>query len=98
MGSLSNRQAIAHRVSPLNYVRPGLPPVLTIHGDDDPTVPYDHAVRLHQALTEAGVPNQLVTIPGGKHGGFSRQELLRIHVSIREFLKKHGLSRSGGSS
>ena len=72
--------------------------MLTIHGDADSAVPYDHAVRLHRALTQSGVPNELVTIPGGKHGGFSRAELLRIHVSTREFLKKHGFSRQGGSA
>ena len=98
LGSQSNRHEIARRVSPLSYVRPGLPPVLTIHGDADSAVPYDHAVRLHRALTQSGVPNELVTIPGGKHGGFSREELLRIHGSTREFLKKHGFSRQGGSA
>ena len=95
LGSQSGRHEIARRVSPLSYVRPGLPPVLTIHGDDDSAVPYEHAVRLHKALTETGIPNQLVTIPGGKHGGFSREELLRIHVATREFLKKHGIGRQG---
>ena len=63
----------------------------------DRVVPYDHAVRLHRALDESGVPNQLVTIPGGKHGRFSRAELLRIHVATREFLKKHGFKRQGDS-
>ncbi len=98
LGSQGDRHEIAKRVSPLNYVRPGLPPVLTIHGDADTVVPYEHAVRLHRALDESGVPNQLVTIPGGKHGGFSREEILRIHVSTREFLKKHGFKRQGGSA
>ena len=26
-------------------------------------MPYNHAARLHDALTKAGVPNQLLTIP-----------------------------------
>ncbi len=97
LGGQSDRHEIARRVSPLSYVRPGLPPVLTIHGDADRVVPYDHAVRLHRALDESEVPNQLVTIPGGKHGRFSRAELLRIHVATREFLKKHGFKRQGDS-
>jgi acetyl esterase/lipase len=85
-GSLPNRDEIARRVSPLTYVRAGLPPVLTIHGDADPVVPYDHAVRLHQALDKAGVPNQLLTVPGGKHGGFPGAEVQRAFQAIREFL------------
>lgn len=90
-GSLPNREELARRVSPLTYVRAGLPPILTIHGDADTTVPYDHAVRLHQALAKAGVTNELLTIPGGKHGNFTPQERTRIFTTIREFLKQNGL-------
>ena len=91
MGSLPNRDEIARRVSPLTYVRPGLPPVLTIHGDADVTVPYPHAVRLHEALSKVNVPNQLLTIPGGKHGNFTPDERTKIFITIREFLAKNGL-------
>jgi acetyl esterase/lipase len=98
MGSMPNRMEIARRVSPLQYVRPGLPPTITIHGDADPTVPYTHAVRLHEALAKAGVPNQLVTIPGGKHGGFNRQETLRAYTAIEQFLAKHNLAKQAASS
>jgi len=90
-GSLSNRQELARQVSPLNYVRAGLPPIITIHGDEDDVVPYNQAVRLHAALNKAGVPNQLVTIRGGKHGGFNRQEMVSSYAVIREFLRKNNL-------
>jgi acetyl esterase/lipase len=92
-GSLPNREEIAHRVSPLTYVRSGLPPILTIHGDADTTVPYPQAVRLHEALTKAGVTNQLVTIPGGKHGNFTPDERTKIYATIRAFLAKNGLGK-----
>jgi len=91
LSSLPDREQVARRVSPLTYVRAGLPPVLTIHGDADPTVPYNHAVQLREALDKAGVPNQLLTIPGGRHGGFSPDERTRIYTVIREFLGKNGL-------
>jgi len=90
-GSISNREELARQVSPINHVRAGLPPVITIHGDNDDIVPYSQAVRLHAALDKAGVPNQLVTIRGGKHDGFSRQELLNSFAAIKEFLRKHRL-------
>ncbi|MGE0887082.1 MAG: alpha/beta hydrolase fold domain-containing protein [Blastocatellales bacterium] len=93
LSSLPDREAIAKRVSPLTYVRSGLPPILTIHGDADPTVPYSHATRLKEALDKAGVPNQLLTIPGGKHGRFSKEESLKIYATIRAFLTKHGLTK-----
>lgn len=84
---------LARELSPLQYVRAGAPAVLTIHGDADTIAPYTQAVRLHKALDNARVPNQLVTIPGGGHGGFTRDELIRSYRTIREFLKKHGIPK-----
>jgi acetyl esterase/lipase len=98
LGSMENRYDIAKRVSPLTYVRAGLPPILTIHGDADPTVPYQHGVRLHEALSKANVPHQLLTITGGKHGGFTRAETQKIFTTIHEFLVKHGVTKSAAAS
>ena len=89
MGSLPNRMELAKQLSPLSMVRAGLPPILTIHGDADPIVPYDHAVRLHAALEKAGVPNQLHTVPGGGHGGFTVEQALEAYRVIRDFVTKH---------
>jgi acetyl esterase/lipase len=91
LGSLPNREELAVQVSPLTYVRPSSPPVLTIHGDNDPLVPYEHAVRLHKALDKAGVANKLVTIPGGSHGGFSTEDMKKFYGTVREFLGAKGL-------
>ncbi len=91
LSSLPNRDEIGARVSPLGYVREGLPPVITIHGDADGVVPYSHATRLHAALDEAGVPNQLVTIPDGGHGGFTWEEDVRAYGAIMAFLRAHGV-------
>jgi acetyl esterase/lipase len=90
-GDLSNKLEIAKKVSPLTYVRAGLPPILTVHGDADPTVPYPEAVKLHQELAKVNVPNQLVTVPGGRHGNFTADERVKIYTTIREFLAKNGL-------
>ncbi|MCG8412637.1 MAG: alpha/beta hydrolase [Pseudomonadales bacterium] len=86
LGSAENKRSTAARVSPMNMIRSDLPPVLTVHGTNDTIVPYDHGVRLHRALDEAGVPNQLVTVDGGGHGGFSYDEMSYIYSEIREFL------------
>jgi len=91
LGSRGDRDAVARRVSPVNYVRGDTPPILTIHGDADSIVPYDHATRLHELLDEWGVPNRLLTIEGGGHGGFSPEENQRIYAAIRAFLGEHGL-------
>jgi len=90
-GSSPDRDELAGRLSPLSYIRADQPPVLTIHGDADPTVNYQQAVRLHEGLTKAGVQNQLLTIPGGHHGNFSPEKRTKIYITIREFLKKNNL-------
>ena len=86
LGSSPNREDLARRVSPLSYVRSGLPPILTIHGDADKLVPHAHAVRLHEALTKAGVRNQLLTLPGAGHGGFTDERDLKAFETVRAFL------------
>lgn len=91
LSSAPNRQEIAKRLSPLEYVRSGLPPTIMIHGDADPTVPYQHSLRLKAALDKAGVPNTLYTVPGGHHGGFTAEENVKVYAAIKEFLKAQGL-------
>lgn len=92
LGSQANREELAKRLSPLSYVRPEVPPVLTIHGDADALVPYSHAVRLHEALTKARVRNQLFTVPRGGHGGFSAEQQLKAFEAIRAFLASAGIT------
>jgi acetyl esterase/lipase len=82
---------VARKVSPMTYVRTGLPPIITVHGDADRTVPYPHAVRLHEALAKVNVPNQLISIPGGGHGNFSVDQRAMIYTTIKAFLGKNGL-------
>ena len=91
LGSRPDRNDVARRLSPLTYVRRDLPPILTIHGDADPTVPYTHATRLQAALAQAGATSELVTIPGGKHGGFPPAQQIRAVDAVRAFLARHGL-------
>ena len=88
-GSNPDRRELAQFVSPLTYVRAGLPPIITIHGDEDPRIPHTQAIRLHDGLEGQGVPHRLITIPGGGHGGFSQEEMVRSFVAIREFLGQH---------
>jgi acetyl esterase/lipase len=93
LGSRADRVEEARRVSPLTYVRRDLPPIMTIHGDADPTVPYTHATRLHTALQKAGATSELVTIPKGLHGNFPGPEQIRAVEAMRAFLAKHGIYR-----
>jgi acetyl esterase/lipase len=91
MGGMSDWRTVADRVSPMNYVRSDLPPILTIHGNADPIVPYDQAVRLHEALARAKVSARLHTVEGGGHGGFTAEQSAAAMQVVREFLTEHGV-------
>ena len=91
LGNQPNRAEIAKASSPLTYVRAGVPPTISIHGDADPTVPYDQAVRLTDALKKAGVAMEFYTVPGGKHGDFPREHVLKAWNAIAAFLVKNNV-------
>jgi dipeptidyl aminopeptidase/acylaminoacyl peptidase len=55
--------------SPVTYVSKDDPPFLIVHGDQDQLVPVRQSERLHTALQAAGVPSELVILPGAGHGG-----------------------------
>lgn len=84
-------ETLARRLSPLAYVRKGVPPVLTLHGDGDQTVPFEHAAKLHAALDKASIPNVLIAVPQGAHGRhtWSDAETLRVQRAIESFLTTH---------
>jgi dipeptidyl aminopeptidase/acylaminoacyl peptidase len=79
---------LARQMSPVTYVRKGLPPVLAIHGDADPTVPYDQSVSLVKALRTAGNQADLITVPGGEHG-FAVEQMSKLWPDVFKWLKKH---------
>ena len=93
IGGRPNYKDVAKRVSPMTYVRAGLPPVIAIHGDADPTVPYEQEVREIEALKKAGNVAELVTIPGGGHGNFPRDQVLRAWTAIDAFLQANVLNK-----
>ena len=67
-----------------------MPPVLTLHGDSDQTVPYQHGVNLTEALKKAGAQAELITVPKGRHG-FPTEKLDELYPKIFDFLKKNGV-------
>lgn len=54
-------------LSPINHVRPGLPPFLLLHGDADQSVPYEQSQIFHARLRAVDVPCELITLPDGPH-------------------------------
>lgn len=85
----ANRTGMAKRVSPITYVRPGLPPILVVHGDADPLVPYQQSIDLVDQLRNAGDDSQLITVHDGKHL-LTRRQLGRLWPQIFAWLKERG--------
>jgi alpha-L-fucosidase 2 len=61
-------RAMLHAMSPINHVKPGLPPFLLLHGDADKSVPYPQSLNFIAKLKENGVPCELITVKGAPHG------------------------------
>ena len=77
-------------MSPLTYVRPGLPPTFIVNGDSDHTVDPSQSAELKKALDDAHVPNGRYIVPGGGHGNFSPEEQKKSILLSLEFLQAHG--------
>lgn len=90
-GAAPERARLAQQLSPLHWAGAASPPVVSIHGEQDPVVPFRHAVDLHAALARAGVPNRLVRVPGGRHGDFEQAPMRAAQEAIRAFLAERGL-------
>jgi acetyl esterase/lipase len=82
---------LAKSVSPVTYVRPGLPPTFIVNGDSDPTFDPTQSSQLKKALDAAGVPNGQDLVIGGKHGNFSPEENEKAMLYCLRFLKAHGV-------
>ncbi len=81
---------IAKRVSPISWVRKDLPPILTLHGDLDTTVPYEQGASLTRELQKAGASARLITASGQAHG-FPKAILDQQFEHIFAFLKDKGV-------
>ncbi len=56
--------------SPINYVRPNIPPILIIHGRQDKTVPLNIATSFQTALQSVGAKSRLKIYPHSGHTDF----------------------------
>ena len=87
-GAVATNAEKAQKANPITYVSKAAPPFLLVHGDKDPTVPFNQSEMLAAALKEAGVAAELVPIKGGGHGGpefFAPPK----RKQVEEFFDKH---------
>jgi acetyl esterase/lipase len=87
LGAKAKDSVFAKSVSPIYYVKKTSPPTFIVHGDADPTVPYQQSVDLKKKFDEVGCKSEFVTIPGGVHGKFTKEQNAELNKSIVAFLK-----------
>jgi acetyl esterase len=56
------------QLSPINSVRPGMPPFLLIHGTADSMVPFAQSREMCDRMQQAGASCELYPVEGGGHG------------------------------
>ncbi|MFY0603753.1 MAG: alpha/beta hydrolase [Flavobacteriaceae bacterium] len=88
LGNKINNQKFIESVSPIYYVNKNSPPIFSVHGNEDPIVPYQQSVILHKALKKHNIINDFITIKGGKHGKFSKEQKSYINKKMWLFLKE----------
>jgi acetyl esterase/lipase len=74
-------------LSPIAQVHAGLPPVLSLHGSADSTVPPDQSLRLTARLRQAGGDAEMMLIPSAGHG-FSHSQLEAAYAAVFDFLRR----------
>lgn len=87
-GLPEEKPALARLASPVAHLDAKDPPVLLIHGDADPQMPFEQSKEFEQACAAAGVRATLHTIEGGKHGGAEFYDETRMQM-VRDFLQRH---------
>ena len=88
-GALSKFIYAAKDASPRQYINSKMPPVLSIHSENDDIIPYAQSEQLHQQLQACGVPNILIPVHKAKHGEYPKEMLLRIEAFLnRELLQQ----------
>ena len=92
--STPNRAAIAKQVSPVTYVRKDVPPLITVQGSMDTTVPMSESQELFDLLTAAGADTALHFVAGAGHG-FSTPSTAwpDAEAAMFNFLVAHGIGK-----
>lgn len=86
VGDRQRIDSISNAFSPVNRICNTTPPIITIHGQKDSVVPYNQSVAFHRLLDKQGIKNELVSLPEGKHLGFSDNDFQHIYTRVFAFL------------
>jgi acetyl esterase/lipase len=80
--------ALARLASPVFHVDASDPPLLLMHGDQDPQMPVNQSLELHGVYQKAEAPVQLEIVHGAGHGGSVFYDGERMEL-VKRFLRRH---------
>ena len=92
----SEQIAVAKSVSPIAFASSKSAPALVMHGLDDTVVSPEQSRKFAETLKNAGVPVELVLIPGARHAFIlpkytaTEQQVVDTMITIDRFLAKKG--------
>lgn len=69
LGQPADKPDLARLASPVFYVEASDPPLLLLHGDQDPQVPINQAHELEGRYEALGLPVEFEVVHGAPHGG-----------------------------
>ena len=87
-GQPEDRVPVARLASPVYHVDSKDPPLMLIHGDQDPQMPINQAHELQGAYQREELPVEFEVIHGAAHGGAEFYDSRRLRL-ISTFLKRH---------
>ena len=87
-GQPEDHTEIAQLASPLFHVDRSDPPLLLIHGDQDPQMPINQSHELQGRYQKLGLPVQFEVVHGAGHGGPEFYDETHLQL-MSEFLKTH---------
>ena len=91
-GGPENETELARLASPIFHVDRSDPPLLLIHGDQDPQVPINQSHELHGAYKQHNLTVHFEVVHGGAHGGDAFFDARRNEL-VRKFFEQHLVSR-----
>jgi len=80
------------KTSPINYLRPGLPPILLIHGSNDELVNIQQVENYYERAKALGNIIEFVKIEGMAHTPRGK-DIRVIAKAIESFVQKHCINR-----
>lgn len=91
LNPVSNKSELA-TFCPLSYASEKFPPTLLLHGTKDEDVPYEQSLLMNNALSDAGTPSKLITIPDAGHvfdDDWSHPVVQHAFEEVISFLQTH---------